>query len=1545
MSSGSSLVVPMVLWGRHAPTHCISSILMTPNGKYIVTGCNDGQICIWDVLENFQIVPRSMLFGHTSAISCLAMGSEHKERCFIVSSSENGEMCLWDISDGRCIENTKTDKVHSDMLSFHMRSAKALRLICNGYYDEVVVIDPLNLEIVFTLVARVESDWISACCVIAPTNRDEDVVIAITNSGTVKLWTLPNPEQKGTKIGEDESKQIRCLNAQTLRCCPDNLRTVLIVCSKYWQIYDASDFTLLCSESNRRGERWTGGDFLSVDKVIVWSNEGRGYLYKLPTNLLKGKALNSSNPDHKDYHRPYNQTSVHAYYILDVFSYNKPLDCSPALTYVHRPTASSGGPPLMLRGDSDGRVTVWALPQVSEKQMTLVRQESFDRLPALSPKSSTTLQNAWSVMSAPPTGILDGLCNGSKEEGDITITATIYIPSQGKLVCGRKNGTIVIVPAIECIKRQLLVLDQPNVVNTKILIGHHGRVTCLLYPFNESTRYEANHLLSGGTDFSVILWDVNSGLKIHTFTVHGGPLSQMTVPPASCNPRILTCVCSVAGDHSVALLSLKERKCLLLASRHLYPVKLIKWRPLDDFMLVQTKDGVVTVWQMETGHLDRVIDGKTAEDVLANCDENATPVEALTNPSITLAQAFKRRNLATFRNLAQQKLHSQAQPNPNPGHKSELIKPTGFPLLIQGVKTNIRDADAHVLFFDTEALIVHLLTEEYSMLSPAELEARGMTFGQGDKTPPLQADMNDAQQKIAGLLAKAKEKAETVGHKIQSKVDALNNPNMIMGSGSSGPSQTSTETQPSGPGKKKPDSISVQESLSMAIGELFMSCLHAWNLDPALDDLCVNKLGLHKPKCPVSFGLLSHGGHMSLMLPGWHRYHQSSGIGSVVSSNPSLVREPSLTQASPCSSPGKTGGLQDRKGSVGVEDSSVVVKRSPTPPQRPPPLRRASCSGAASLQQAYDFSTKLRWQISCAVTTQHLLSVISVANTLMGMTRAVFLKGPLPEQGSKEEPLGFDPSGGDWQVHQDATRSSPDSKSSGSSSEEQAMAQAQIKQGWSLLAALHCVLLPELVGPSHYQHPQLEMLARRWQDRCLEIREAAQALLLAELRRINPEGRKRLLDQWAPFLPSYVDPELSLLSNTGGGGSHVTGGGEDGDDEEDEEAILAGDIPAHKLSVSFESRRKQATAIVMLGVIGAEFGHEMEPSRTKTEEGKRATKGGKGTVEGFSLTNYSLSRHTSKALTFLLLQPPSPRLPLHTPIRRAAIDLIGRGFTVWEPYLDVSSVLLGLLELSIDAHKLIPSTTYGLPLSPAADACRSARHALSLIATARPPAFVITMAKEVARYNALAQTAQHQHAHLHGTVLARASAEILHVIELLVEKIPNDVADLIVEAMDVTMFCLDLATLKAKGLPELFPAICRFSMVAYCHQTKRVWVGARNGMLALYELKQHSRCQMVSAHNGPITAVAVNQDGKYVATFSHVDNKLRFWQTASTSLFGIGSQGTKVVIRQPALCNDAILSKVKVSLRTLVKLILDVQYHQVGPGLLTQPDHLDVTLR
>jgi len=55
------------------------------------------------------------------------------------------------------------------------------------------------------------------------------------------------------------------------------------------------------------------------------------------------------------------------------------------------------------------------------------------------------------------------------------------------------------------------------------------------------------------------------------------------------------------------------------------------------------------------------------------------------------------------------------------------------------------------------------------------------------------------------------------------------------------------------------------------------------------------------------------------------------------------------------------------------------------------------------------------------------------------------------------------------------------------------------------------------------------------------------------------------------------------------------------------------------MSAITESRRQQATAIVLMGVIGAEFGASMEG---KTGDQNRI-------AEGFGLTNYTHARNTS----------------------------------------------------------------------------------------------------------------------------------------------------------------------------------------------------------------------------------------------------------------------------------------------------------------------------
>ncbi|ELK29589.1 WD repeat-containing protein 7 [Myotis davidii] len=796
--------------------------------------------------------------------------------------------------------------------------------------------------------------------------------------------------------------------------------------------------------------------------------------------------------------------------------------------------------------------------------------------------------------------------------------------------------------------------------------------------------------------------------------------------------------------------------------------------------------------------------------------------------------------------------------------------------MVQAIKTNLTDPDIHVLFFDVEALIIQLLTEEASrpntaLISPENLQKAS---GRADKGGSFLTG-----KRAAVLFQQVK---ETIKENIKEHLlDEEEEDEETM-------RQRREESDPEYRASKSKPLTLLEYNLTMDTAKLFMSCLHAWGLNEVLDEVCLDRLGMLKPHCPVSFGLLSRGGHMSLMLPGYNR-------------------------------------------------AACALPHRKAEEERKLPATEGVGKGT--------------YGVSRAVTTQHLLSVISLANTLMSMTNATFIGDHMKKAPTRPP-----------------RPSTPDlSKARGSPPTSRNIVQGQIKQGWSQLAAMHCVMLPDLLGLDKFRPPLLEMLARRWQDRCLEVREAAQALLLAELRRIEQAGRKEAIDAWAPYLPQYMDHVMSpgvsaeamqtiTTAPDSASGPEAKVQEEEHDLAEDD--ITTGCLPSvpqvKKISTSYEERRKQATAIVLLGVIGAEFGAEIEPPKLLTRPRSSSQ-----IPEGFGLTtggsNYSLARHTCKALTFLLLQPPSPKLPPHSTIRRTAIDLIGRGFTVWEPYMDVSAVLMGLLELCADAEKQLANITMGLPLSPAADSASSARHALSLIATARPPAFLTTIAKEVHRHTALAANTQSQQ-NIHTTALARAKGEILRVIEILIEKMPTDVVDLLVEVMDIIMYCLEGSLVKKKGLQECFPAICRFYMVSYYERSHRIAVGARNGSVALYDirtgkcqgwstsqaeigmnspdapnyLKQRaslshhewyllsykttslsfsrrcSQCSVVSVllqkgpvghlacgmtihgHKGPITAVAFAPDGRYLATYSNTDSHISFWQMNTSLLGSIG---------------------------------------------------------
>lgn len=123
------------------------------------------------------------------------------------------------------------------------------------------------------------------------------------------------------------------------------------------------------------------------------------------------------------------------------------------------------------------------------------------------------------------------------------------------------------------------------------------------------------------------------------------------------------------------------------------------------------------------------------------------------------------------------------------------------------------------------------------------------------------------------------------------------------------------------------------------------------------------------------------------------------------------------------------------------------------------------------------FTARTHWELSTTLTSNHLLAIISLSNTLMSMNNATFV----PEQ-ERNRKLHRQNTVTSWNWHNKAQQEENEDLFTAQ--------QAQIKQGWSLLATLHCVLLPDKVeqrGSKNLKRPQVEMMARRWQHHCLEV--------------------------------------------------------------------------------------------------------------------------------------------------------------------------------------------------------------------------------------------------------------------------------------------------------------------------------------------------------------------------------------------------------------------------------------------------------------------------
>ena len=322
-----------------------------------------------------------------------------------------------------------------------------------------------------------------------------------------------------------------------------------------------------------------------------------------------------------------------------------------------------------------------------------------------------------------------------------------------------------------------------------------------------------------------------------------------------------------------------------------------------------------------------------------------------------------------------------------------------------------------------------------------------------------------------------------------------------------------------------------------------------------------------------------------------------------------------------------------------------------------------------------------------------------------------------------------------------------------------------------------------------------------------QIREAAQALLQAELQRLGKGGRSQLAKVWYPVLPRSSSGAVRIATEK----------------QADTSLQLSSALPPHfdMRGVSGDLKQQQATAVVLLGVIAAEFQRSHEDKKPKKRPSTSRTQSDDGELDS------KVIQDTAKSLEMLLLDRVSDRYTVNSPIRRAMADLMGRGFIHWANHVDAGAILLFLLELSCETSSRLSSpmasdipTSELLRVQPNATTCHIARHALVLCAMARPIVFISTVAKEVGVVQPASSSPGSISSSLKETgyvamlpyergtsnvqslgmtcktIVQRAKKAIIHVLETLIEKMQEEVVFQLVEVhLFICPSIYDLTTL------------------------------------------------------------------------------------------------------------------------------------------------------
>jgi hypothetical protein len=228
--------------------------------------------------------------------------------------------------------------------------------------------------------------------------------------------------------------------------------------------------------------------------------------------------------------------------------------------------------------------------------------------------------------------------------------------------------------------------------------------------------------------------------------------------------------------------------------------------------------------------------------------------------------------------------------------------------------------------------------------------------------------------------------------------------------------------------------------------------------------------------------------------------------------------------------------------------------------------------------------------------------------------------------------------------------------------------------------------------------------------------------------------------------------------------------------------------------------------------------------------------------------------------------------------RVAALELLGRGFSTWEPHISAVSLIRYLEQLAGFLPALLGSPAATPTSAPVAvqppSVQQMARQAILSIATSSTAVFVQTLVLDLTH----AKTAEERKG-------------CLRLISVFVHKKPGILQPHLLRIVEGVIKCLEpnnsqlRETLLQYVTTTLADLVKTFPSIAFHGSTQRLLCGDWDGPCVVFDLKTGQKWQILEGH-GTCSAAAFAPSGKVAATFSAEDGAVLIFYLSS-SFFGL----------------------------------------------------------